>query len=145
MALARSTARRYAEAAFQIAERDDSIAAWLTAFEVAEERLSEGDASRLLGNPALASEDRVRLLERILGDDVDGAPRNLLALLVRRGRLDTLPAVSREFRRMHRRREGIVEARVSVRHGAPKLVTEATGALGGMTSHLKSSTHRTES
>jgi F-type H+-transporting ATPase subunit delta len=113
MALTRSTARRYAEAAFQIAERDDSMTAWLAAFEVAEERLSDGDAARLLGNPALASDDRVRLLDRILGDDVDGAPRNLLALLVRRGRFDTLPAVGREFRRMHNRREGIVEARVT--------------------------------
>ena len=32
MALARSTARRYAEAAFEIAERDDSMEAWLAAF-----------------------------------------------------------------------------------------------------------------
>ncbi len=35
MALARSTARRYAEAAFEIAERDDSMEAWLAALAVA--------------------------------------------------------------------------------------------------------------
>ena len=44
MALARSTARRYAEAAFEIAERDDSMAAWAAAVDVAEERLADAPA-----------------------------------------------------------------------------------------------------
>jgi len=35
MSLARSTARRYAEAAFEIAERDDSVEAWMAALIVA--------------------------------------------------------------------------------------------------------------
>jgi F-type H+-transporting ATPase subunit delta len=40
-------------------------------------------------------------------------PRNLLALLIRRGRFDLLPDLIREFRRLNRRREGIVEATVT--------------------------------
>lgn len=113
MALARSTARRYAEAAFEIAQRDDSMDDWLAAFEVAGERLVDPALTRLLTNPSVPSASRVEVLERIVGDDVSGAPRNLLALMVRRGRFEQLPAVIREFRRLYRLREGIVEATVT--------------------------------
>lgn len=113
MALARSTARRYAEAAFEIAERDDSMEAWVAALAVAQERLVDPEVMRLLSNPSVASSSRVEVLGRILGDDVTGAQRNLLALMVRRGRFEQLPAVIREFQRLYRLREGIVEATVT--------------------------------
>ena len=113
MALARSTARRYAEAAFEIAERDDSMEAWLAALATAEERLTEPQAMRLLSNPAVPAGSRVDVLDRVLAGEVAGAQRNLLALLVRRGRFDQLPAVIREFTRLYREREGIVEATVT--------------------------------
>ena len=113
MVLTRTTARRYAEAAFEIAERDDSMEAWLAAFAVARERLTSPEVLRLLSNPAVPAASRVEVLERILGADVAGAPHDLLALLIRRGRFELLPAVIREFTRLHHRREGIVEAVVS--------------------------------
>jgi F-type H+-transporting ATPase subunit delta len=113
MALNRSTARRYAEAAFEIAERDGSLEAWLAALAVAEDRLMSPEAMRLLSNPAIPATSRTEVLERLLGEDVRGAPRNLLALMIRRGRFELLPAVSREFTRLHHRREGIVEAIIS--------------------------------
>ncbi len=113
MALTRSTARRYAEAAFEIAERDDLVDVWLAALAVADQRLTSPEAMRLLSNPAIPAASRIEVLERLLGGDVSGAPRHLLALLLRRGRFELLPAVSREFRRLHNRREGIVEATVT--------------------------------
>jgi F-type H+-transporting ATPase subunit delta len=113
MALTRGTARRYAEAAFEIAERDASMDAWLAALAVAEERLTSPEAMRLLSSPAIPAASRIELLERLLGGDVSGAPHHLLALLVRRGRFELLPAVGREFRRLHHRREGVVQATVT--------------------------------
>jgi F-type H+-transporting ATPase subunit delta len=113
MPLTRSTARRYAEAAFEIAVRDDAMATWQAALERAEERLAGAEVMRLMTNPAIAATDRIGVLGRILGEDLATAPRNLLALLVQRGRFELLPDVIREFRRLQRRREGIVEARVT--------------------------------
>ncbi len=113
MALARSTARRYAEAAFEIAERDDSMEAWMAALAIAEERLVDPEVARFLSNPSVPAASRIEVLGRILGAEVGGAQRNLLALMVRRGRFEQLPAVIREFRRLYRRREGIVEATVT--------------------------------
>jgi F-type H+-transporting ATPase subunit delta len=113
MALARGTARRYAEAAFEIAQRDDSMEAWLAALAVADDRLTRAPVIRLLSNPSVAAASRVEVLERILDGDVVGPQRNLLALMVRRGRFEQLPSVIREFMRLYRRREGIVEATVT--------------------------------
>ena len=113
MALARSTARRYAEAAFEIAERDDSMEAWLAAFEIAGQRLMDPELTRLLSNPSVPTASRVEVLERVVGDDITGAQRDLLSLMVRRGRFEQLPAVIREFQRLYRQREGIVEATVT--------------------------------
>ena len=68
---------------------------------------------RLLSNPAIPASARIEVLGRLMGDDVTGAPRNLLALLVSRGRIESLPAVRREFTRLYHRREGILEATVT--------------------------------
>jgi len=86
---------------------------WKPAFTVARERLVDAEVTRLLANPAVPSAARIDVLERILGSDVSGPQRNLLALLIRRGRFEALPAVIREFDRLYRQREGIVEARVT--------------------------------
>jgi F-type H+-transporting ATPase subunit delta len=110
MALMRSTARRYAEAAFEIAERDGSVDTWMAAFAVAAERLASPEILRLLANPSIPAASRIGVLDRLLGEDVVGAPRNLLALMLQRGRFELWPAVHREFRRLHHAREGIVEA-----------------------------------
>jgi len=113
MALARSTARRYAEAAFEIAQRDDSMETWVAAFVIAEERLADPQVTRFMSNPAVPTISRVEVLDRIVGQDVTGAQRNLFALMIRRGRFEQLPAVIREFRRLYRTREGIVQATVT--------------------------------
>ena len=113
MPLRRSSARRYAEAAFQIAVRDDAMAAWLAAFELAEERLGGAEVVHLMTNPAISAARRTGVLDRILEDGVAAPPRNLLALLVQRGRFELLPDLISEFRRLYRRREGIAEATVT--------------------------------
>jgi F-type H+-transporting ATPase subunit delta len=113
VAVARSTARRYAEAAFEIAERDDSMEAWVAAMTTAEQRLTGPDVLRLLSNPAIPAVSRIEVLDRLVAEDVGREQRNLLALLVRRGRFEQLPSVVREFTRLYRAREGIMEAIVT--------------------------------
>lgn len=125
MALTRSSARRYAEAAFAIAERDASVETWLAALATAEQRLGEPQVARLLANPAIPYPDRAGLVAQLL-DDVEGAPRNLALLLVRRNRAHQLADVAREFRRLHARREGVVEAHVT---SAAPLTEAETAAL----------------
>jgi F-type H+-transporting ATPase subunit delta len=134
MAGNRSTARRYAEAAYEIAERDGTVATWLDALTAAEELLAEPGLMRLLANPAVPAASRQALLEQVAGERVSGAPRRLLALLVARGRIERLPEVAREFRRLDRLREGVTQAAIT--SAAPLTEAEVaalTAQLTGMT------------
>jgi F-type H+-transporting ATPase subunit delta len=113
MATLRSTARRYAEAALALAERDGSLGDWVAALETASARLGDAQVMRVLADPAVPFDDRRRVGEAILGGAVTGAPRNLVLLLVRRGRIELLPTVAAELRRIWEQREGIVRAVVT--------------------------------
>ena len=108
-----SSARRYAEAAFDLAVRDDAVADWLEQLERAAELTSSEQLDKALGNPAIPFQDRLRVLESALDRDAPKPLRNLVGLLLRRGRIELLPAVAAEFRRLHRRREGITIATVT--------------------------------
>lgn len=125
MATLRSTARRYAEAALSLAQRDDSLGDWVAALETASARLSDAQVMRVLADPAVSFEDRRRVAEAILGDSVTGDPRNLVLLLVRRGRIELLPRVAAELRRMWEQREGIVRAVVTSAAPLSETETEA--------------------
>jgi F-type H+-transporting ATPase subunit delta len=113
MATPTSTARRYAEAARSIAERDGTLGDWVTVVESAATRLGDAQVVRVLADPAIPYDDRRRVAEAVLGDSVAGAPRNLVLLLVRRGRIELLPQVAAELRRLWEQREGIVHALVT--------------------------------
>jgi F-type H+-transporting ATPase subunit delta len=109
----RGSARRYAEAAFDIAERDGNPEAWLRELERAAALVSNEKAERILDNPALPLERRRELLEVALGKDVPKALHNLLLLLLRRGRVDLVPRVAAAFRQLLNRRLGVTTAVVT--------------------------------
>ncbi|MEZ4597296.1 MAG: ATP synthase F1 subunit delta [Chloroflexota bacterium] len=113
MATLRSTARRYAEAALSLAERDGSLGDWVGALDTASARLADAQVMRVLADPAIAFDHRRRVAEAILADAVVGEPRNLVLLLVRRGRIELLPTVAGELRRLWEQRQGIVHAVVT--------------------------------
>ncbi|MFI5292849.1 MAG: ATP synthase F1 subunit delta [Candidatus Limnocylindrales bacterium] len=113
MARKRSSARRYAEAAFQIARRDDMVEPWLKDLDTAAVALSDTDATAFLANPAIAVSARQEVASRILGTDISPKALNLVQLLIRRGRSDLLPAVAREYRRLYDLQEGISVAVVT--------------------------------
>jgi F-type H+-transporting ATPase subunit delta len=134
MATLRGTARRYAEAALSLAERDDTLGDWVEAIETASVRLTDARVLRVLADPAIAFEERRRVTEAILGDAVTGAPRNLVLLLVRRGRIELLPRVAAELRRLWEQRQGIVRAVVTSAAPLSEAETDAVRArLADMT------------
>lgn len=108
----RGSARRYAEAAFQIAEGDGTLDAWLEELETAAQLLGDPAVARVLANPAVPIPVRSEAVAHALGERASDKVRNLALLLVRRGRTDLLPAVAREFRAFYERRRGIVRATV---------------------------------
>jgi F-type H+-transporting ATPase subunit delta len=109
MAKRDSSPRRYAEAAFEIGLRDDTIDTWRGELDGAAKTLESGELEGTLANPAIPLDQRIAAAEGVY-ESLSQPVRNLVVLLVRRGRIEQLPRVAAEFRRLDDRRKGIVHA-----------------------------------
>ena len=111
MAARRETAaRRYAEAAYEVAVRDGTVDTWRSELDTAGAIVEDAEVARVLANPAVALESREALVEKIIGPIVSPPVLNLIRLMLRRGRIEQLPRVSAEFRRLDNASKGIVPA-----------------------------------
>ena len=108
-----SAARRYARAIFELAlERNQPLEAWLSDLQAVETALADPGVQPTLLSPKLSFEQKRDLIDRALGD-MDQLRRNFIYLLVERGRIELLAAVTREFRSMMLDHQGIAEATVT--------------------------------
>ena len=108
MAKRDSAPRRYAEAAFQIAGRDDTIETWRRELELAGATVND-ELMSVLANPALPLEQRIATAQGVFAT-LSQPVRNTIFLLIRRGRIEQLPRVVSEFVRLDDRRQGITHA-----------------------------------
>jgi F-type H+-transporting ATPase subunit delta len=107
---ATSSTRRYAEAAFEVALRDDKVDRWLEQLDKAAQITADDDVVDRLSDPSVPLEVRTKALESALGPNLIPQLLNLLLLLMRRRRLGHASGVAADFRRLYNRRAGIVEA-----------------------------------
>jgi F-type H+-transporting ATPase subunit delta len=106
----KSTARRYAEAIFDIAERDGNVETWLEQLTSVSAAVSNESIVRGLEDPNVSLDRRLAALDKALDASAVPQMRSLLTLIVRRRRVEMLPQIAREFRRLYNIRAGIVEA-----------------------------------
>jgi F-type H+-transporting ATPase subunit delta len=127
MAKASATAaRRYAEAAFQLATRDDAIDAYGEGLDLAVQVLASDEAREIVRNPARPLRERIEFVNGMLATRVPEPVLKLVSLLVERGRVDRLPHVASEYRRLRNRERGVVEALATA---ASPLTDDETAAL----------------
>ena len=110
MARVDTAIRRYAEAAFQVANRDDTVQRWRNELDGAASIASDERVARILANPALSLEERTGMAGKIFGKVVSPPVLNLIILMIRRGRIHGLPRLAAEFRRLDNARQGITLA-----------------------------------
>ncbi len=110
MARRDSAARRYAEAAFQVATRDDTMETWRSDLDLAASIAGDERALGVLANPAIPADRREAVVTELLGTRISAPALNLVKLQVRRGRIEELPRVAAEFRRLDDDRQGITNA-----------------------------------
>jgi F-type H+-transporting ATPase subunit delta len=110
MARRDTAARRYAEAAFEVALRDGTVDAWRAELDAAAAIASDETVRRMLANPAVALEARTAIAEATFGLVVGRPVLNLIGLMLRRGRIEQLTRVAAEFRRLDNARQGITPA-----------------------------------
>ena len=126
MARRTPAARRYAEAAFELASRDAAHDTWRDGLNLAATLLADAEVARAIDNPARPFARRRVMLDRLLGDHVAAPVANLVRLLAQRGRLEMLPQIATEYQRLLNRQRGIVEATVT---SALPLGEDETAAL----------------
>ena len=138
-------ARRYAEALFQLAMRDDKVDAWRADIGYACELAQDERVVRAIDSPAVPFSQRRHALEELLGSHVSTQVLNLALLLAQRGRLSIMPAVSDEYDDLVRHSRGIVGATVTSPSplSAKELATlkrrieELAGARGELTTETE--------
>jgi F-type H+-transporting ATPase subunit delta len=118
MPRASTDARRYAEAAFQVAlEREaaerGAVDAWNAALARAAAVYADERVARVLTNPTLARGARQRVLQQALAEPLPTPILNLIGLLMQRRRIELLPLVAAEFQRLVDRRAGVTSATIT--------------------------------
>lgn len=127
MATKRTTAaRRYAEAAFELATRDKALDEYAAGLELAATVAGAGDALGVLRDPSRPLRQRTDLVDALLANRVPEPVLKLVGLLVERGRVDRLADVASEYRRMLDRQRGVVQALAKT---AMPLTKDETAAL----------------
>jgi F-type H+-transporting ATPase subunit delta len=127
MARPSTAARRYAEAAFEIARRDGTLERWLDDLRLAADVVTQPDAARVVDNPAIPFGTRREILGKLLEGRVTPGAYNLVLLLAERGRLSAAPAVAAEYKRLVDRERVVVVATVA---SAVPLETAELEAIG---------------
>jgi F-type H+-transporting ATPase subunit delta len=128
-------ARRYAEAYFQLAREAGTVERWGDDLARAVEMLEHPAVAEAMRNPRVSPADRVRLVMDLL-DGLDQPVRNLVRLLIERGRSGILGAVLDHYRTLADAESGItrvqVTAAVPVDQTLEQHITDTLGQrLGG--------------
>ncbi|HEY7451757.1 MAG TPA: ATP synthase F1 subunit delta [Candidatus Limnocylindria bacterium] len=111
MARRETAARRYAEAAFEVASADGALNRWQADLAVLGETLAIGELRAVMEHPAIPYAQKERVLRRAVTDVATG-PMNLVLLMIRRGRPGAVPAMRSHFDELVRRQRGIARAEV---------------------------------
>ena len=102
-------AKRYAQAAFEIASQSGNLHDWADALDEIAEFMSGDEVSRVLMNSRAGQDVKQRLIDA--GLDIPGLPMNLARLLVRKDRTALATGIASAFRQLMEAREGVARAR----------------------------------
>ncbi len=121
-----TAARRYAEAAFQLATRDKALDEYGAGLDLAATILADTTVMGVLRNPARPLRARTDIVDALFAKRVPEPVLKLIGLLVQRGKIDRIGGVAAEYRRLLNQVRGVVEA---VATSAAPLTGEETAAL----------------
>lgn len=110
--MASPIARRYAEAYFDLAREAGSLEEWGAELRRAAERLGDERLRTVMANPKVSLQQRIDVAMSLL-EGVAPQARNLVRLLVTRGRLTLLPDVVSGYETLVEEASGVLRAVVT--------------------------------
>ena len=121
-----AAARRYAEAAFEVALAENQLDRWQADFAAAVTMLGRPDVEPTVHSPAVPLKERVEIVRQLLEPRIARGPLRLVTLVVERGKVHALPRISEEYTRLLNMHRGVVMATVT---SAMPLTADETAAI----------------
>ncbi len=124
----RPVAKRYAQAAFAIAQGQGRLEEWLAELQTAVDALSDSETMAFLQLPKVSLDRKLQLLRDVL-KDLSPTVLNLLGLLTSKGGLPVLPGVLSEYQRLLDESQGRERAKVTAALDLDEAQREKLGQL----------------
>ncbi len=105
-------ARRYGEAAYQIAREGGTAERWSEGLSLMAAAFSDPEMSAVMQEARVSTADKIGLVEKVLAG-VDPLVQNLASLLVHRGRTALAPQIAEAFQELADAEKGIAHALVT--------------------------------
>ncbi len=109
---AAASARRYAQAVFEIASESGELERWLDDLTLMADSITNEEFRQTLSAPRISMAQKEALIRESLGSSVGPLALNLMALLASRGLVHMLPGIADVFQEMLDAHQGIERAEV---------------------------------
>ncbi len=106
-------ARPYAEAAFRLAREQGALDRWSQMLHFLEVVVQDESVARGIVDPNLTGRQLESLVLGVCGEQLDGAGRNFVQVLVDNDRLGVVPAIRTLFEALKREQEGVLEVQIT--------------------------------
>ena len=106
-------ARPYAEAAFRLARERGDLDRWSQMLHLLDLVVQDEHIARGIGDPNFTNRQLEKLVLGVCGEQLDGAGRNFVQVLVDNDRLGVVPAIRVLFEDLKREQKGILEAQIT--------------------------------
>jgi F-type H+-transporting ATPase subunit delta len=107
-----ASARRYAQAVFQIAVESDELERWLDDLTQLADAITNEEFGQTLSAPRISMAQKESLIRESLGPTVGPLALNLICLLASRGQVNVLPGIADRFQDMLDVHQGVERAEV---------------------------------
>ena len=110
---AEASAKRYAQAIFQIALEGNTLDQWVDGLSFIETSLNNPQFLDLLDAPQIPASEKITIAKNTLGKNVDPLAVNLVSLLSTRNMVSLIPSISKEYVALLDTHRGIERALVT--------------------------------
>lgn len=124
-----ASARRYAQAAFELALEKDEFETWSDDLGYLAGAMESQEFSEILDAPQVTVSQKSGLIDETVGGSINPLTRNLMTLLASRNSVHLLPAIAEAYQEMLDAHRGIERAEVI---SAVPLTDEQQSSLGNM-------------
>ena len=108
-----ASARRYAQAVFQIALERDELDVWMEDLTLLARALERRELAEYLDAPQVPVDAKIEVVKGALGDTVGPLALNLLSLLASRSIVPVTPGIAEQYQRLLDAHRGVVQAGIA--------------------------------